>query len=319
VSGKNADMVDLQSAPSYADLPELDGEKCAWDFFGRDDDLGTLNWLASERVLSTARSARSGQVINLDLQVDFGTRLSKVRQPMSHVIVDMSLGTDDYVDGFYLQSSSQWDGFRHIKYRSHGYYGGHQRDEFETSDVIGIGAWAARGIVGRGLLIDVGSWAMAEGVEWSPATRTIITTQMLNAALDWQGSSTQPGDILLIRTGWLAWLRGQAVDADVGFVGGMACVGLDPASEMAEWLWNRQVAAVAADNPALEALPMTREDGLLHRRILTLLGMPIGEYWDLDELADTCARNGRYDGLLVSHPLYIPRAVGSPSNAVMIL
>jgi kynurenine formamidase len=88
---------------------------------------------------------------------------------------------------------------------------------------------------------------------------------------------------------------------------------------MAEWLWDRQVAAVAADNAALEALPMIREDGLLHRRLLALLGMPIGEYWDLDELARLCSAAGRHDGLLVSHPLNIPGGVGSPCNAVMIL
>jgi hypothetical protein len=64
---------------------------------------------------------------------------------------------------------------------------------------------------------------------------------------------------------------------------------------------------------------MSREDGLLHRRILALLGMPIGEYWDLDVLATLCAEAGRYEGLLVSHPLNIPGGVGSPCNAVMIL
>jgi hypothetical protein len=64
---------------------------------------------------------------------------------------------------------------------------------------------------------------------------------------------------------------------------------------------------------------MTRENGLLYRRMLTLLGMPIGEYWNLDELARVCSDNRRYDGLLISHPLNIPGGVGSPCNAVMII
>jgi kynurenine formamidase len=312
-------MPRLNAPPRYAELPELDGEKCAWNFFGPDDALGTLNWLDPERVASTAHALATGRVVNLDLPADFATRLSTARQPMRHSIVDIRLGTDDFVDGYFLQSSSQWDGFRHIRYRSHGYYGGHSREEFETSDVIGIGAWAERGIVGRGLLLDVGAWAMAADVRWDPAGRTLISTEMLDAVLAAQHSDVQPGDVLLVRTGWLAWLRGLSADAELENVGSMSCVGLDPSARMAEWLWDQQVAAVAADNPALEALPMSREDGLLHRRILALLGMPIGEYWDLDELAAFCTEAGRYEGLLVSHPLNIPGGVGSPCNAVMIL
>jgi kynurenine formamidase len=309
----------LNRPPKYADLPELDGEKCAWDLFGPDDAFGTLNWLAPELVAAAARAVGQGRVVNLDLPVDFGTRLSKKRTPMRHTIIDIDLGTDDFVDGYFLQSSSQWDGFRHIRYRSHGYYGGHQRDEFEHSTAIGIGAWAERGIVGRGLLLDVGRWAAAEGEDCDPPARTAITTDMLDAVLVFQHTAVQPGDVLLIRTGWLAWLRAQSADADLGSLEDMSCIGLDPSARTAEWLWDRQVAAVAADNPALEVLPMTREEGQLHRRILALLGMPIGEYWDLDRLADLCAESGRYDGLLVSHPLNIPQGVGSPCNAVMIL
>ena len=312
-------MPDLNAPPKYAELPELDGEKCAWEFFGTDDALGTLNWLEPGLVASAAHGLATGRAVNLDLPVDFATRLSMGRRPMRHTIVDISLGTDDFVDGYFLQSSSQWDGFRHVRYRSYGFYGGHRREEFKTSDVIGVGAWAERGIVGRGLVLDVAAWAMREGVQWDPAARTLISPDTFDAVLAAQCSDVRPGDILLVRTGWLAWLRAQSADADLGNVGTMSCVGLDPSPRMAEWLWDRQVAAIAADNPALEALPMIREDGLLHRRLLALLGMPIGEYWDLDELARFCSEAGRYDGLLVSHPLNIPGGVGSPCNALMIL
>jgi kynurenine formamidase len=312
-------MPHLNAPPKYAELPELDGEKCAWEFFGPDDALGTLNWLHPRRVASAAHALDTGRVVNLDLPVDYATRLSIGRQPMRHTILDNSLGSDDFVDGYFLQSSSQWDGFRHVRYRSHGYYGGHKREEFETSDVIGVGAWAERGIVGRGVVVDVAAWAAIEGVQLDPSARTLISAEMLDAVLAAQHSDVQPGDILLVRTGWLTWLRAQSADADLGTAGTMSCVGLDPSPCTAAWLWDRRVAAVAADNVALEALPMIREDGLLHRRLLALLGMPIGEYWDLDELAGLCSEAGRYDGLLVSHPLNIPGGVGSPCNAVMIL
>ena len=47
-----------------------------------------------------------------------------------------------------------------------------------------------------------------------------------------------------------------------------------------------------------------------------MFGMPIGELWSLDALADDCARDGVYEFFLVAKPLNLPNGVGSPSNAV---
>jgi kynurenine formamidase len=289
--------------PAYRDLPELEGERCAWDVFGRDDDLGTLNWIDAGTVARAAASVRSGQVVNLDLPLDFGSQLTSSRRPMDHVLVDNRLGMDDYIDGFYPQSSSQWDGFRHIRFREHGYYGGHRRADFDGgAPVLGVAAWAERGIVGRGVLLDIAAWAEETGHPWDPAARSLITPEVLDDVLRHQGTVLERGDILMLRTGWLTWFRSLA-----------------PHRETAAWLWDRGTSAVAADNPALEALPVRREEGFLHRRLLTLLGMPIGEYWDLDGLAAAGRRLARYHGLLVSSPLNLPGGVGSPCNAYMIL
>ena len=40
--------------------------------------------------------------------------------------------------------------------------------------------------------------------------------------------------------------------------------------------------------------------GIMHRAIIPLLGMPIGELWDLDQLAVACAVDRRYTFLLRS-------------------
>jgi len=73
----------------------------------------------------------------------------------------------------------------------------------------------------------------------------------------------QPGDILVLRTGWLSWyksfddagreaLRGSLEPEE----GGHACPGLDASQDTAAWLWDRKTAAIASDNVALEALPV---------------------------------------------------------------
>ena len=58
--------------------------------------------------------------------------------------------------------------------------------------------------------------------------------------------------------------------------------------------------------------------GMLHRPLIALLGMAMGELWKLDELAAECANDGVYDFLLTCKPLNILGAVGSPPNAIAI-
>ena len=57
---------------------------------------------------------------------------------------------------------------------------------------------------------------------------------------------------------------------------------------------------------------------MFHDYFLSLWGTPIGEFWDLEKLAETCKRLGRYSFLLTSVPLNIPGGVGSPPNALAI-
>ena len=68
-------------------------------------------------------------------------------------------------------------------------------------------------------------------------------------------------------------------------------------------------------NLRCEALPVDRGKGFLHRRMIPLLGMAIGEFWWLAELSEHCAATGNFDFLLVSAALRLPRGVGSPANA----
>jgi hypothetical protein len=49
-----------------------------------------------------------------------------------------------------------------------------------------------------------------------------------------------------------------------------------------------------------------------------MFGMPIGELWDLEELASTCARLKKYSFLLCSTPLRVPGGVASPPNAIAL-
>jgi hypothetical protein len=56
----------------------------------------------------------------------------------------------------------------------------------------------------------------------------------------------------------------------------------------------------------------------MHTTLIPLLGMPIGELWQLDDLAADCAADERYEFFFTSAPLNVPGGVGSPPNALAI-
>jgi hypothetical protein len=88
---------------------------------------------------------------------------------------------------------------------------------------------------------------------------------------------------------------------------------------MSRYLWDTRVAAIVADNPAIEVSPGDPKVGSLHRRLIPLLGFALGELFVLDELRDALAAAGRWEFLFVGVPLYLPRGVGSPGNALALI
>jgi hypothetical protein len=311
--------------PTFDELPTLGetGERHSWDVFGRDDELGCLNFITPAEVVAAAAEVRSGEVVNLNLplgqpQPQFW---ADRRAPEYNAVHASQNVRDDYIDKLYTQGSTQWDGFRHLRYRQYGYYGGRQDDALDIGGELGIHVWAERGVIGRGVLIDV-----AGHIAVAPDARLAIGPELVESILEAQGTCVRPGDILLFRTGWLEWYLGLADDARAELAtrlsrdrGSAALPGLAPSRELTAWMWNRRVAAVAVDNPTAETLPYVPEEGWGHHRLLVLLGLPLGELWSLGKLAASCAREGRWSFLLSTAPMNIPRGVASPANAYAVL
>jgi Putative cyclase len=310
----------------FAELPVVPGtdERHAWDVWGREDELGALNLVGPEQVRYACGLVRTGTVVPLNLPLDEPRPgLFPQREPYRHVVTAGRTGRDDRVDGLYLQGSSQWDGLRHIRFREFGYWGGRQEDDLDASGVLGIDRWAEHGMLGRGVLVDL---AAHLGADLVPDRRLGVTPGLVEEILAAEGTELRRGDFLVLRTGWAEWYRALP-EADrarmVGTVGRpddpLACPGLDAGRATAAYLWDHGVAAVAVDNPAMEALPVQRDVGFLHRRLIALLGLAIGELWLLDGLAAACRAQGRYEFLLTSGVLPLPSGVGSPANACAVL
>ena len=297
----------MANLPSYDELPVRDGAPAgsSWGVWGDGDVFGCLNLLTPERVVAAARLVQSGAVFALSLELELPDPPLYNRAAPKHTVLGEGAGHDDVLE-FNTQSSSQWDGFRHVARRDGFYNGVADADH-------GMHFWARRGIVGRGVLIDVARHAPTPP---APDQATIIETADLDAALAAQGTTLEPGDVLLLRTGWVAWYRTLDEAQRTSLPGNLSAPGLRPGKDTARWLWDHHVAAVAADNPAVEVWPIAGTFG--HWEFLAALGIPLGELWDLDALAEDCAADARYEFLFTSAPLNVHGGVASPPNALAV-
>jgi kynurenine formamidase len=305
---------DGATLPSYDALPLLDDLRMrhAWGVFGEDDEVGTVNLLTPARIVAAMTEVTRGAIFNLSLPLDLPRGGS--RSPHRHTIFNLDRNTqDDVLDNFYLQGSSQWDGLRHVSARSHGYY--NDTNPAEAADPagrLGIGAWADHGIVGRGVLLDVERHLANQQRPLAPTDGFEIGPELLDEVATAQGVSLRDGDVVMVRTGY-----GALVSDPESRSRPRSWPGLAPTEDMARFLWDRHVAAIVSDNPAVEWAPGDPKE-FLHRRLIPLLGMALGELFQLEGLAADCADDGRYTCLFVAVPLNLRAGVGSPANAVAV-
>jgi kynurenine formamidase len=309
----------VSERPRYSDLPE----GSAWDLL--DPRLGSLQLLTPERVTAAARLVRSGRRFSLDLPLNLPSPPFFGRESFDHQVFSLGMENvfDDKLDNFFPQSSTQWDGFGHFGHPDKGFFGGRSGRDVEAK-TLGIEAWAETGIAGRGVLLDVARHADIPG-----NASFVVTTELLNETAKAQGVDLQEGDILCVRVGWLGWYlnldkagRTAVSDGSRDYTfANFHTPGLAPGPAIAEFLWDHGVAAIAVDNPGVEPFGpggVGPPADSVHTRVLALLGIPLGEFFDLEALAEDCARDGVYEFLFTSKPLGIPGGLGSPPNAIAI-
>jgi kynurenine formamidase len=294
-----------------------------WGRWGADDERGTLNFITAEKVKAAAESIKSGKVFELSIPIQTDAPpwngMIKRTQPvhlMSSVPLpdadrsgfDGMFGTDDWII-MPLQATTQWDGLSHVGYDDYFYNNVH------ISAVTGEGASknsidnTMPGMVGRGVLLDI---AKLRGVDWLPGGHA-ITPEELEEAEQAQGVKVGSGDCLLLRTGWRLKAVREGWD---GWLREEPGIGI----ETAQWLYDREVAAIACDNHAVEVEPTQIDSPALplHGILIRDMGMPLGEIFDFEELAADCAADGQYSFFFSAPPLRVTDAVGSPVSPIAV-
>jgi kynurenine formamidase len=301
-----------------------------WGRWGKDDEIGTLNFTTAEDIVAAARLVKKGKVISLALNYDqHGPQTGKTKYPALgrfnpiHIMTRTGTdaysgvldhrkirGTDDMVI-MGLQTGTQWDGLGHILYENYMWNG------YDCRNVTSAGAQKAgiektrEKMVGRGVLLDV---ARAMGKKWLP-DGFAITNEILDHTEQKHGVKVKRGDYVLVHTGHIERCLGRK--SWDGYPGGDA-PGF--AFETVEWFYKREVAGVATDTWGAEVRPNESEDTNQpwHWIAIPMMGLTVGEIFYLADLAKDCAQDRRYEFLFVAPALPITGAVGSPVNPLAI-
>jgi kynurenine formamidase len=301
-----------------------------WGRWGADDQRGTQNLIGPDERVVAARSIQEGKIFSLALAIDAdGPRFHTRPAPLHWFLMsgsDQIAGTpysaldpgfqwNDDMFQMPLQGSTQWDAFSHVMYQDamyNGFWAGNTT-AFGGASVLGI-EQHRESFVGRALVFDI---ARSEGHDVLPAN-TVIDREMLERCADTQGLEIRSGDMVLVRTGYLA-LWDPTFDPDQQMTYFSSSPGLGVSA--VDWCADHDISAVASDTIAVEVFQPEDADARrypVHCGTLIDLGLPLGEFWVLDELAADCAADGRYECMLVAPPLNIPGAVGSPLNPIEI-
>ncbi|MGW2329289.1 cyclase family protein [Streptomyces sp. NPDC001700] len=319
--------------PTYHELSQRTDAPpgSSWHLFPDQPERGMANFAGPEQIRRAAREVRDGRAFNLDYALDaFDPPMSRARGiPHHRITAAHDQARDDVLDNFHLQASTQIDGLRHRRASGHGFYNAVPDDEIAPrSPRLGVQLWAETPLVGRALLIDVDGLLRARGTPPGHATGPALGPGLLDAALEAQGCQVEPGDLVLVHTGWAHWYLTAEPGVRATVRAERRATGFAQSRDFAAWCWDHRIALLATDTFAVEVLPVLpdsdfrhsapEDNGMMHQELIAKLGLPLGELWNLTALTADSRATGRWTSLLTVKPLNLTGGVGSPANATAL-
>jgi kynurenine formamidase len=288
VSGSAA----LAQAPSWTPPPESARCPSKW---GANDERGAANHMKPQTVLNAV--IELGHVLSDKIPFS-GTRRFDVhvKRTFLNQFSNMRGSNEEIVISEIGQVGTQFDGFAHQTHQN-SWYNCFKVDENATrSGFTKLGVHNVGALITRGVLIDVAGF---KGVEMLGDNYEI--TVVLEGALKKQNLTLQPGDAVIVHTGWgKLWGKENARYM-------RSCPGLGVAA--AQWLIGKDPMLLGADNWPVEVAPNPDKQLSLpvHQIALVVNGVHLLENLKLDELA----AKGVSEFAFVMQPLKIQGGTGS--------
>lgn len=279
--------------------------------WGAGDQRGAANWMKPDTILRATKLIRTGEMFELgwplspdpkETYMNEG-RIYKIYTKPFRPVPNTRNSNEELVVTELGQIGTQFDGFTHQMYGD-SFYNCFKLDDIGTNTGFKkLGVENVGTLMTRGVLIDVAAF---KGVDILPDAYS-ITTEDLQKALARENLSLQPGDAVVINTGW-----GKLIGKDnVRY--GKSSPGISLAA--GEWLAHQDPMLVAADNCCVEVIPSEPPfNRPVHGMMLIQYGIFLLENLKLEALSAARA----YEFAFVVQPLKLKGATGSTIVPVAI-
>ena len=313
----------MTTIPSGEELLSYFTTLSNWGRWGPDDEIGTLNLITPQKRRAAASSVQEGVVVSCSLEIDTEPRSGQPLGPVQRHMVstgpttefgtdpdDPTWGRPDWGAMEYLGMVFHGPTITHLDALCHNswegrLFNGAMADDVTVRSGARVNSMAAvpDGIVTRGVLLDVARLRERPWLEIGDG----VFPEDLEAAERAQGVVVEEGDAVLLRTGFPA--SGQDVAA--GQPGYHAAT--------LPWLHERGVAVLGADT-SQDVVPSGYRNPKMpiHAVGISAMGLWLLDNCDLERLAKTCERFGRWHFQFVLGSLRIQGGTGSPVNPLAI-
>ena len=278
-------------------------ELSTWGRWGKDDQLGALNYITPAKRREAMALAKDGVVVSLEQPIKVVPKPDETKadgKPHGVSFYEIRFKTFPAGDprgnpGFTsdVQEYHVHGGMTHLDALCHDSSDGKLYNGYVLKDVVNETTGCTKlgldnlkeGIVTRGVLVDMSRLRTARTTPREPGNRVYV--EDLEAWEKQAGIKVSPGDALFV------YNEGRNGGFDISVAPWMKARGVAVTSG---------VRAVADDNHAD------------HRLVLVALGTYLLDGVDLQSLADTAARLNRWTFMLVVAPLRAPGSSGSLVN-----
>jgi kynurenine formamidase len=293
-----------------------------WGRWGKDDQIGTLNFVRPKDIVNAAKLVKKGKAFSLGIPLDqngpqtglFGGRFNPIHQMLA-TGTDAIAGRQDwnkirYADdtlNLCVQGATHWDALGHIFYEDKA-FNGFEAKLIDAKGLNVLGIENSRDKMnGRGVLLDI---ARFRGVDWLKDGEG-ISNQELDACAKAQGVKVGRADFVIVRTGQMERCLKEGKWG--GYAGGDAPGVL---FENCYWCYEKEIAAICTDTWGVEVRPneTTEANQPWHWVVIPAMGLTMGEIFYLKDLAEDCAKDKVYEFLFCGPPLVITGGTGSPIN-----
>ena len=318
--------------PSEAEVLEYFHSLSNWGRWGSEDRLGTVNLVSDESRLRAAQLVRYGRSVSCAWDIDTGERPGDLGTAPRRLMVSTGQGLADphrvlpAGQSEFPRHASAGEqiqlyphGFRltHLDALSHQFWDGRMYND-RPAELVTAADGATElavtdvrdGVVTRGILLDVPAH---RGVDWLPPAEPVHRWE-IEAILAERGMTVQPGDALLLRT---------------GYPGRVARHGFEPIREVGRagwhasclpWLREHDVAVIAtatSTDSSPSGYPAVRNP--IHLVGIVAMGLWLVDNCNFESLASACAELDRWEFQFVIAPLAFAGGTGSVVNPLAVV